>query len=165
MSQHGTVDIKQRDGGKPTDPALQLALEMEKWYHEHAAIERRKYYAMEVATIIVSASITAIGIFMPNDGRPGAVLGVVVSLLVAMRALFHWRETWRRYCEAATELAAEIRNYQARIIPYDADNTRGQQLITKVNDVEGKAVKETSKLVTDQRDEKTDLATHRSTVS
>ena len=142
--------------GPLPDLALAKALDIQKWYEEHAPKERRKYYLVEVAALLVAASITVVGVAMPTDGRLPAALGAVVILLGAVRSLFHWRENWRVYCEASTKLAAAIRAYEAEASLYDGDEekARAQQLTTDVNTIEMKAVKESSKLVTNQKNHK-----------
>jgi Protein of unknown function (DUF4231) len=147
MSQLVTAQpIKEPNETPPSDHELDQARELQRWYQHHAPKEQKKYYALEIAILLVSVSITVVGILMPGDGRWPALLGAVVVLLTALRALFRWGQNWIQYCEASTAMASDIRAYQACAKPYDDENTRAQLLITNVNDIETKAVKETSKM-------------------
>lgn len=81
---------------------LQRRLEPQrKWHNEKARWNKRRYYCVEIATLLAGAAIPIVNLWAANDpywaGVLSAVLGGVIVLAVAIGKLFKFQENWLQY--------------------------------------------------------------------
>jgi len=83
--------------------ALTQTYEVWKYFVKTRATNRILFWTTEIAILIISASITAVGILFPANARPAVILGAIVLVMSGLCQLFHFRENWARH--AATHIA------------------------------------------------------------
>jgi hypothetical protein len=106
------------------------------YYAWNAKINRRWYRFVEVALVVVGASISLVALVVPNNGLPAAVLGGLVVVLTGLRKIFHWDENYIRFTEACSALVAARRQYRVGSPPYQDPGTRDHELVKVINMVE-----------------------------
>lgn len=115
------------------------ARNLSRWYAMYCSEQKVRYQASEVVLLIVSATVPVVGILVPDDARWPAILGAVVTTLVGLRGLFHWRENWLHGAVALANIVAEMRSYSSGVPPYDDPSSRDSVLITRVNEIDAGA--------------------------
>jgi Protein of unknown function (DUF4231) len=108
------------------------------WYGKYAARARDRYRVLEVALLIVGASISVAALAWPGNGVPAALLGGVVVVLTGLRQVFHWQENFVRFTWAYQTLKQERRRYDVGEPPYDDPTLRDRRLMEVVNTVEAR---------------------------
>jgi hypothetical protein len=73
-------------------PAARVCDDLIAWYGTYAARARDRYRILEIALLIVGASISVAALAWPGNGVPAAVLGGIVVVLTGLRQIFHWQE-------------------------------------------------------------------------
>jgi Protein of unknown function (DUF4231) len=132
------------DGDQPlpvaavSSPATRECDHLIAWYGKHAAQARERHRVLEIALLVVGASISVFALAWPGNGVPAAVLGGVVVVLTGLRQVFHWQENYVRFTSAWQTLKQERRRYEVGEPPYDDSATRDQELMEIVNSIEAK---------------------------
>ena len=132
------------DGDQPVrvaavpSPAVRECDHLIAWYAKYAAQARERHRVLEVALLVVGASISVFALAWPGNGVPAAVLGGVVVVLTGLRQVFHWQENYVRFTSAWQTLKQERRRYEVGEPPYDDSATRDQELMEVVNTIEAK---------------------------
>jgi hypothetical protein len=129
-----------RDQARPTTTALSPAVreceDLITWYAKYGSRARDRYRVLEVALLIVGASISVAALARPGNGVPAALLGGVVVILTGLRQVFHWQENYVRFTSACQTLKQERRRYDVGEPPYDDPAVRDRKLMDIVNSVE-----------------------------
>jgi Protein of unknown function (DUF4231) len=100
-------------------PAVLVCEDLMAWYARYAARARERYQILEIALLIVGASISVAALAWPGNGVPAAVLGGIVVILTGLRQIFHWQENYVRFISANQALKQERRRYEIGEPPYD----------------------------------------------
>jgi hypothetical protein len=108
------------------------------WYGKYAARARDRYRVLEVALLIVGASISVAALAWPGNGVPAALLGGIVVVLTGLRQVFHWQENYVRFTWAYQTLKQEHRRYHVGEPPYNDPSLRERKLMEVVNSVEAR---------------------------
>jgi hypothetical protein len=117
------------------------------WYATYAARARDRYRILEIALLIVGASISVAALAWPGNGVPAAVLGGIVVVLTGLRQIFHWQENYVRFTWACQTLKQERRRYDVEEPPYDDPALCDRKLMEVVNTVEAKETQGWAQLV------------------
>jgi hypothetical protein len=118
-----------------TTYGVQLANASYEWYRSHAIQARHLYRGLEVALLVLAASIPASAVVFASAAIP-AVIGSIVVVLTGMRSVFHWQENYVRFSQAREAVEAERRSYGSGAPPYDNEATRDQVLAATVSRIE-----------------------------
>jgi hypothetical protein len=108
------------------------------WYGKYAARARDRYRVLEVALLIIGASISVAALAWPGNGVPAALLGGIVVVLTGLRQVFHWQENFVRFTWAYQTLKQERRRYDVGEPPYNDPSLRDRKLMEVVNSVEAR---------------------------
>ena len=117
-------------------PASRVCDDLIAWYGTHAARARDRYRILEMALLIVGASISVAALAWPGNGVPAAVLGSIVVVLTGLRQVFHWQENYVRFTRVWQTLKQERRRYDVGEPPYNDPALRDRKLMDVVNTVE-----------------------------
>lgn len=117
-------------------PAVLVCEDLMAWYARYAARARERFRILEIALLVVGASISVAALAWPGNGVPAAVLGGVVVVLTGLRQIFHWQENYVRFTSACQELKQARRRYEIGEPPYDDPALRDRKLMEVVNTVE-----------------------------
>jgi uncharacterized protein DUF4231 len=119
-------------------PAAGVCEDLIAWYGKYAARARDRYRVLEVALLIVGASISVAALAWPGNGVPAALLGGIVVVLTGLRQVFHWQENYVRFTWAYQTLKQERRRYDVGEPPYNDPSLRDRKLMEVVNSVEAR---------------------------
>ena len=119
-------------------PAVVVCEDLIIWYGKYAARARDRYRVLEVALLIIGASISVAALVWPGNGVPAALLGGIVVVLTGLRQIFHWQENYVRFTWACQTLKQERRRYDVGEPPYNDPSLRDRKLIEVVNSVEAR---------------------------
>jgi len=117
------------------------------WYARYAARARDRYRILEIALLIVGASISVAALAWPGNGVPAAVLGGIVVILTGLRQIFDWQENYVRFTWACQALTQARRRYEIGEQPYDDPALRDRKLMEVVNTVEAQETQGWTQLV------------------
>jgi hypothetical protein len=117
-------------------PAVGVCEDLIVWYGKYAARARDRYRVLEVALLIIGASISVAALVWPGNGVPAALLGGIVVVLTGLRQIFHWQENYVRFTWACQTLKQERRRYDVGEPPYNDPALRDRKLMEVVNTVE-----------------------------
>jgi Protein of unknown function (DUF4231) len=131
-----TVSISPSGSLPDPAPALGEFDNLTAWYAKNASLSRRRHYVLEVALLIVGASVPVAALALPGNGVPAAILGGVVVVFTGLRQVFHWHDNYVRFIEAWQALKHERRKYNVFEPPYDDPTTRDRMLIDVMNSIE-----------------------------
>jgi Protein of unknown function (DUF4231) len=104
------------------------------WYESNAQYQRKRYYAAEIAVILLSAAIPAAAAFGARS-TVGAVLGALVVVVGGLRHLYRWQENWIRSGHTVVGLQAEIIKWGAGAAPYQDASDATAELVTRVESI------------------------------
>lgn len=121
------------------------------WYARYAIRARTRYRLLEMALLVVGASISVAALAWPGNGVPAAMLGGVVVVLTGLRQVFHWQENYVRFTSACLTLRHERRRYDVGEPPYHDVALRDRRLMEVVNSVEAKETHGWAELVENRR--------------
>jgi hypothetical protein len=116
--------------------AVRVCEDLIAWYTAYAARARERFRILEIALLIVGASISVAALAWPGNGVPAAVLGGIVVVLTGLRQIFHWQENYVRCTWACQMLKQERRRYDVGEPPYNDPALRDRKLMEVVNTVE-----------------------------
>jgi hypothetical protein len=119
-------------------PAAGVCEDLIAWYGKYAARARDRYRFLEVALLIIGASISVAALAWPGNGVPAALLGGIVVVLTGLRQVFHWHENYVRFTWAYQTLKQERRRYDVGEPPYNDPSLRDRKLMEVVNSVEAR---------------------------
>jgi Protein of unknown function (DUF4231) len=117
-------------------PAVRVCEDLIAWYATYAVRARERFRILEIALLVVGASISVAALAWPGTGVPAAVLGGIVVVLTGLRQIFHWQETYVRCMWACQTLKQERRRYDVGEPPYNDPALRDRKLMDVVNTVE-----------------------------
>jgi hypothetical protein len=117
-------------------PAVRVCEDLIAWYATYAARARERFRILEIALLVVGASISVAALAWPGTGVPAAVLGGIVVVLTGLRQIFHWQENYVRFTWACQTLKQERRRYDVGEPPYNDPALRDRKLMEVVNTVE-----------------------------
>jgi Protein of unknown function (DUF4231) len=101
---------------------MQPLEEQARWYENRARGNKRAYFSLKVAQIVIAAAIPAVAAAGASAGFAGA-LGAVVVVLEGLQQLFQFQQNWITYRNTAEALSRERRLYEARAGHYaEADH-------------------------------------------
>ena len=98
--------------------AVRVCEDLIAWYATYAARARDRFRILEIALLVVGASISVAALAWPGTGVPAAVLGGIVVVLTGLRQIFHWQENYVRCTWACQTLKQERRRYDVGEPPY-----------------------------------------------
>ena len=105
-------------------------------YDELSKQQKRLYQVTSLVGIVLAASVPVIINLDKFDQRVPTVLSLIVTILVSMEKLFHFREHWRNYDEMAAFLRSEQLQFQTRAGEYkerDQDSDKAFDLfVTRI---------------------------------
>jgi hypothetical protein len=101
--------------GQPLPASVRTRLD---WYERQVRRDRRRYYLLEVAVVVISASIPAAAATGASVGATG-VLGAVLTVVVGLRQLFRLGENWIRFSSFLVGLQREVVVWSVGAKPYD----------------------------------------------
>ena len=130
--------------------AARVCDDLIEWYARYAARARTRFRVLEVALLVVGASISVAALAWPGNGVPAAVLGGVVVILTGLRQIFHWQENYVRFTSAWLTLRHERRRYDVGEPPYHDFALRDRKLMEVVNAVEAKETQGWAELMDDR---------------
>jgi hypothetical protein len=128
-------------------PAVGVCEDLIAWNAKYAARARDRYRLLEVALLVVGASISVAALAWPGNGVPAAVLGGIVVVLTGLRQVFRWQENYVRFTWACQTLKQEHRRYDVGEAPYDDPALRDRRLMEVVNSVEAKETQGWTQLI------------------
>lgn len=108
------------------------------WYVSRSGRARGWYWSTELLVVVDAAAITVSALLLPNNTTVSGTLGAVATLLISVRAIFHWRENWLRFTLVCTAIISQLRLYDARAAPYNSskESERDMKLILRLNEIE-----------------------------
>ena len=130
------MDGDEAGASNETSYAMSLADDSYAWYRGAAIRSRRLYKVSEIAVLVVSSAIPAVGVIWPDSAMAPALLGVVVVILSGLRAIFHWQENYLRFSGAREAIEAQRRLYLTSSAPYDDAASREKVLAAAVTRIE-----------------------------
>jgi hypothetical protein len=104
-----------RPGGGAVPPSV---VERIGWYEKQVRRHRQTTYALEVATILVSAAIPAAAAAKASLTVLG-VLGAIVTALAGLRQLLRSNENWIRFSATLVAMQRELVAWSVATDPYD----------------------------------------------
>lgn len=125
-----------------------------KWHNDKATWNKRRFYVVEVATLLAGAAIPVVNLWLVHDafwaGVLSAILGGVVVVAVAVGKLFKFHENWLQYRALAEALEREKELYSVGAADYAKANGAGrnQLLVERVENLIGNT---TSQFIETQR--------------
>ena len=91
------------------------------WHNGKAVWSKRRYYFVEVSTLLSSAVITIVNVgAIPdlNKAVVSAILGGVVFVAAGIGKLFKFQENWKEYRVVTEALEREEEHYRAGVKEY-----------------------------------------------
>jgi hypothetical protein len=134
---------------------LQRRLEPQRqWHNDKATWNKRRFYAVEIATLLAGAAIPVVNLWLVHDaywaGVISAILGGVVVVAAAIGKLFKFHENWLQYRTVVEALEREKELYTVGAADYaTADETGRNRLL--VERVENLLVNTTSQFIETHR--------------
>ncbi|KPU45568.1 hypothetical protein OXPF_08010 [Oxobacter pfennigii] len=101
--------------------ALEYLVENYKYYDEKSIIYKRNYYILTVSSIVLSALIPLISLFIeiyPFFKYLIAFLGSAASIMTALNAHYRFHEKWIEYRSAAEDLKCHKYLFETQSLPY-----------------------------------------------
>jgi Protein of unknown function (DUF4231) len=102
----------------------------EKWHDDRARLNKRLFYAVEVATVLAGAAIPVVNLWAIKDaylaGLLSAIFGGVVVVAAAIGKLFKFHENWLHYRALVEAIAREKELYSAGAGDYAAVDEAGR---------------------------------------
>ena len=115
----------------------------QKWYNSKSQYNRRWYKRLRIIQIVCAALIPLLsGLnykFGPIITIPTGLLGVSVTICIAINSLYKFHENWIQYRTTSEQLKHEKFLYQAQARPYNSANKfeilvlRVESLISREN--------------------------------
>ena len=107
-----------------------------KWHNEKATWNKRRFYTVEVTTLLAGAAIPIVNVWVVKDpywaGVLSAVLGGVVVVATSVGKLFKFHENWLQYRTVVEALEREKELYSAGAGEYaEADEDRRNRLLVE----------------------------------
>jgi len=112
-----------------------------KWHNEKATWNKRRFYTVEVTTLLAGAAIPIVNLWVVNDpywaGVVSAVLGGVVVVAASVGKLFKFHENWLQYRAVVEALEREKELYSVGAGEYaEADKAvRNRLLVERVENI------------------------------
>lgn len=112
-----------------------------KWHNEKAKWNKRRFYTVEVATLLAGAAIPVVNLWLVHDGYwagvLSAILGGVVVVAAAVGKLFKFHENWLQYRTLVEALEREKELYAVGAADYaEADEAgRNRLLVERVENI------------------------------
>jgi hypothetical protein len=112
-----------------------------KWHNEKAKWNKRRFYTVEVATLLAGAAIPIVNLWVVKDpywaGLLSAILGGVVVVAASVGKLFKFHENWLQYRTLAEALEREKELYSVRAAEYaEVDEAaRNRLLVERVENI------------------------------
>jgi hypothetical protein len=112
-----------------------------KWHNEKAKWNKRRFYTVEVATLLAGAAIPVVNLWVAGDpywaGVLSAILGGVVVVAASVGKLFKFHENWLQYRALAEALERERELYSVGAADYtEADEAgRNRLLVERVESI------------------------------
>jgi Protein of unknown function (DUF4231) len=112
-----------------------------KWHNDKAKWNKRRFYAVEVATLLAGAAIPIVNLWLVKDpywaGVLSATLGGVVVVAASVGKLFKFHENWLQYRALAEALEREKELYSVGAADYaEADEAgRNRLLVERVESI------------------------------
>jgi Protein of unknown function (DUF4231) len=112
-----------------------------KWHNDKATWNKRRFYAVEVATLLAGAAIPVVNLWLVHDafwaGVLSAILGGVVVVAASVGKLFKFHENWLQYRTLVEALEREKELYSAGAGEYAEANEaeRNRLLVERVENI------------------------------
>jgi hypothetical protein len=112
-----------------------------KWHNDKATWNKRRFYAVEVATLLAGAAIPVVNLWLVHDafwaGVLSAILGGVVVVAASVGKLFKFHENWLQYRTLVEALEREKELYSVGAADYaEADEPgRNRLLVERVENL------------------------------
>jgi hypothetical protein len=112
-----------------------------KWHNEKATWNKRRFYAVEVATLLAGAAIPVVNLWLVHDafwaGVLSAILGGVVVVAASVGKLFKFHENWLQYRTLVEALEREKELYSVGAGEYADVNEaeRNRLLVERVENI------------------------------
>ena len=112
-----------------------------KWHNEKAKWNKRRFYTVEVATLLAGAAIPIINLWLAKDpywaGVLSAILGGVVVVAASVGKLFKFHENWLQYRTLVEALEREKELYSNGAADYaELDEAgRNRLLVERVESI------------------------------
>jgi len=112
-----------------------------KWHNEKAKWNKRRFYTVEVATLLAGAAIPVVNLWLVHDafwaGVLSAILGGVVVVAASVGKLFKFHENWLQYRTLVEALEREKELYSVGAADYaEADEAgRNRLLVERVENI------------------------------
>ena len=112
-----------------------------KWHNEKAKWNKRRFYIVEVATLLAGAAIPVVNLWLVHDafwaGVLSAILGGVVVVAASVGKLFKFHENWLQYRTLVEALEREKELYSVAATDYaEADEAgRNRLLVERVENL------------------------------
>jgi Protein of unknown function (DUF4231) len=125
-----------------------------KWHDDRATWNKRRFYAVEIATLLAGAAIPVVNLWLVHDafwaGVLSAILGGVVVVAAAVGKLFKFHENWLQYRTLVEALEREKELYSVGAAEYAGADEAGRSrlLVERVENLLGNT---TSQFIETQR--------------
>ena len=112
-----------------------------KWHNEKATWNKRRFYTVEVTTLLAGAAIPIVNLWVVNDpywaGVVSAVLGGIVVVATSVGKLFKFHENWLQYRALVEALEREKELYSVGAGEYaETDKAeRNRLLVERVENI------------------------------
>jgi hypothetical protein len=112
-----------------------------KWHNEKAKWNKRRFYTVEVATLLAGAAIPVVNLWLVHDafwaGVLSAILGGVVVVAASVGKLFKFHENWLQFRTLTEALEREKELYSVGAADYaEADEAgRNRLLVERVESI------------------------------
>jgi len=112
-----------------------------KWHNEKAKWNKRRFYTVEVATLLAGAAIPVVNLWVAGDpywaGVLSAILGGVVVVAASVGKLFKFHENWLQYRTLVEALEREKELYSVGAADYaELDEAgRNRLLVERVESI------------------------------
>ena len=112
-----------------------------KWHNEKATWNKRRFYAVEVATLLAGAAIPVVNLWLVKDpywaGVLSATLGGVVVVAASVGKLFKFHENWLQFRTLVEALEREKELYSVGAGEYADVNEaeRNRLLVERVENI------------------------------
>ena len=121
---------------------IQRRLEPQRnWHNDKAIRNKRRFYVVEVATLLAGAAIPVVNLGLVHDafwaGVLSAILGGVVVVAAAVGKLFKFHENWLQYRALAEALEREKELYSVGAADYAEEDKaeRNRRLVERVENL------------------------------
>jgi hypothetical protein len=106
------------------------------WHSHKAAWNKRRYYALEIATMVAGALIPIVNVWAAADSTAvrvwSAILGGVVVVAAGISKLFKFQENWLQYRAIAESLTRERELFSARAGDYAGEDETARRALLVV---------------------------------